>query len=220
MDSYNNNYSNIPTTVRRRKKCFSFSNFFSSFTLENIEYYKPPPAIEGKKTIVLDMDETLIHCAEYEPPDEIESFMIDNYYVYKRPGLDKFLKRTRKNFEIFIFTYGEEQYANPILDVICPFVDHDHRLFRDSCDKHSGKVKKDLDMLGRDKKSLIFVDDSSSASEFSPKNTLRIQRWEGFPFDKALIDWLPPILQQCLEANDVRDVIKNVKVARKPIKII
>ena len=215
VESYNHNIDNVPTTRKRRRKCFSLSSIISPFKFENVEYYKPPPPIAGKKTVVLDMDETLIHCSEYEPSEEIKSFKMDGYFVYKRPGLDKFLKHTRSKFEIFIFTYGEEEYANPILDVICPFVDQEHRLFRDSCEKHSGKVKKDLKMLGRDKKNLIFVDDNQSASEFSPKNTLKIERWEGYPYDRALIDWLPQILSRCFEADDVRDVIKEVKKEQK-----
>ena len=212
-----------PGSLRRR---FSFIANLSS----ELEYIPPSP-IEGKKTLVLDLDETLIHSSEFPPHSNVNFFKIKgtsdyNYkitldetiendnksnsiYVYKRPGLDDFLKYVSKTFEIFIYTYAERFYAEPILNVILPFLDEDHRLYRDSCIKKKGKpVYKDLQMLNRKKTDLIFIDDNDEAYKKHQKNTIVIPTWNGMPSDKALSVWLIPLLKRCNDANDVRDIIQ------------
>lgn len=213
-----------PGLIRRR---LSLASALSS----ELEYVPPDP-IEGKKTLVLDLDETLIHSSEFPPHSNVEYFKIhssnSNYqiildekhdnnnvpqsiFVFKRPGLDEFLQYASKTFEIFIYTYGERYYAEPILDTILPLLDEDHRLYRDSCIKKKGKhVYKDLKMLNRKKSNLIFIDDNDNAYKQHPKNTIVIPTWNGMPSDKVLSSWLTPILKRCNEADDVRDVIKSL----------
>jgi TFIIF-interacting CTD phosphatase-like protein len=118
-------------------------------------------------------------------------------------------------FDTFIFTYGNRGYAEPILDHICPFIDHEHRLYRELCSLESGGVHKDLDIFQRPETDLILVDDSRTTLQFHPRNTILIQKWVGTPMDRALIEWLPPILEKCVNAADVRCVIQCVpKVQR------
>lgn len=72
----------------------------------------PPlmPKYEGKKCLVLDLDETLVH-SSFKPipkPDFIIPVEIDrvihHVYVLKRPFVDEFLLRASKHYEIVIFT--------------------------------------------------------------------------------------------------------------------
>lgn len=70
------------------------------------------------------MDETLIHCIRDEniPYDfkiRIESDNLD-LGINVRPGAYEFLKDLSKLFEIVIFTAGNSEYANPILDILDP----------------------------------------------------------------------------------------------------
>lgn len=167
----------------------------------------------NKKTLVLDLDETLIHSSDFPPHSDILYFKSGEpeFFVHKRPGLDKFLDFVRENFEIFIFTFGDKNYAEPVLDTICPFIDNEHRFYRDSCETKQGRVKKDLSIFKRDKKNIILIDDSNNATTYNPNNTIRISRWKGSPQDDALINWLPPILNECLIAEDVRKVIHKAQ---------
>ncbi|CAJ0761407.1 3540_t:CDS:2 [Entrophospora sp. SA101] len=55
----------------------------------------------GKKCLVLDLDETLVH--NFIVPVEIEN-QIHNVYVIKRPGVDQFLKKMGELYEIVVFT--------------------------------------------------------------------------------------------------------------------
>jgi import inner membrane translocase subunit TIM50 len=166
----------------------------------------------------LDLDETLIHSAAFPPHSKVECFTLGDppLYVFKRPGLDPFLQIARGMFDTFIFTYGDRGYAEPILDRICPFVDADHRLYREQCSVETDRtVHKDLDILKRPETDLILVDDNPRTVQFHPTNTILIQKWQGTPFDRALIDWLPPILECCLKSDDVRTVIKRIPKIRR-----
>jgi RNA polymerase II subunit A small phosphatase-like protein len=60
----------------------------------------------GKKTLVLDLDETLVHSSfkpvpspDYVIPVEIEGRVVD-VYVMKRPHVDHFLKAVGNRFEV------------------------------------------------------------------------------------------------------------------------
>jgi Dullard-like phosphatase family protein len=178
---------------------------------EDIEYYCPPSPIANKKTLVLDLDQTLVHSSTFPPHRSVECFRSGSptFYVFKRPGVDGFLARVRSQFDVFIYTHGCEQYASPILDVICPWVDPSHRLYRSACGGRSGD-RKDLRILARSKRDVILVDDSKAVANDNPANTLLITPWFGVPHDKQLIEWLPAILDRCAAAEDVRPIIKSI----------
>jgi Dullard-like phosphatase family protein len=203
-----------PPTVYyvKEPRHFSLSNALRSLRGECIEYYVPPPPINDKKTLILDVDETLIHSSAFPPHSRVESFRIGDpqFFVFKRPGLDEFLKFVHSNFEIFIYTYAEEQYAKPIIDHLMPWLDEDHRLYRDACGGRRGPHK-DLTIFERSMKNVILVDDSEGVRSVNARNTVTIPRWTGIPSDRALIEMLPPILERCLAADDVRAVIRETQ---------
>jgi TFIIF-interacting CTD phosphatase-like protein len=124
------------------------------------------------------------------------------------------LEETRSSrvlwFEIFIFTNSDRDYADPIIDAILPSVDKEHCMYRDSYELKKGHVYKDIQMFERDTKKLVFIDDNRSYQTFFQETSLRIMRWEGSPFDQQLTQWLILILQRCINAPDVRDVISNI----------
>lgn len=210
------NDSDPISNCRPVQKSFS-DRIRSFFGVEPDTSFHPPNPIEGKKTLILDMDETLIHSAD-DPPDdkEISYFPVGDpiFYVYKRPGLDKFLKFCCRKFDTFIFTSGEREYAEPILNHICPFIDDNHRLYRDLCETNTGKVKKNLSIFQRPKKDLILIDDNIAAIENNPQNAIRIRRWRSNKNDKFLTCWLPPILEKCANTDDVRTIISKVSLQR------
>lgn len=72
-----------------------------------------PPIKEGYKyTLVLDLDETLVHCAPFGKLDgQKESSGEEDMIVYSRPGLHEFLQEMSKYYEIVVFTAGGRAYA-------------------------------------------------------------------------------------------------------------
>ena len=111
------------------------------------------PLPEGyKKTLVLDLDETLIHADinnEFENTDETVMFGTSNRdYEIKipinfmiRPGLKQFLESVSSKYEIIIFTASKQEYADTILNHLDPTKKLiKHRLFRDQCIPLYGKI--------------------------------------------------------------------------------
>jgi CTD small phosphatase-like protein 2 len=63
-----------------------------------------PRELSHKYTLILDMDETLIHFI-----DQTKNFLV-------RPYTDQFLQEMSQYFEIAVFTAGLPDYANWVLD--------------------------------------------------------------------------------------------------------
>ena len=170
----------------------------------------------GKKILVLDMDETLIHKSTFPPHQSIELLPVDfeGCFIFKRPGVDEFLARVTSMFKTYIFTAGEKEYAQPLLDVLCPMIPESRRFYRDSCNTKKGKCKKNLKLLTKNMAEVVLVDDSPNIMKFYPRNVLQITRWNGTPIDACLLEEVLPILEQCARARDVRDVIDNVPKKR------
>ena len=143
-----------------------------------------PPKLSSKKTLVLDLDETLVHSNFIpfpRPSDVIIKIELDNeihdIHVLVRPGVKEFLEKMSKRYELVIFTASLSKYADPLLDIIdkngfCPF-----RLFREHCTLINTSFVKDLKRLGRDLKDIIIVDNSPIAYALNPDNGLPILSW-------------------------------------------
>ncbi|OHT15041.1 NLI interacting factor-like phosphatase family protein [Tritrichomonas foetus] len=206
----------IQATPRRESpnRYNRFQRFIRSFSTQQPPtlYKAPPLPADGRKCLVLDMDETLVHCSPFPPHPSVNYFNIsETEYVYMRPGLEEFMSYAMEHFEVFIYTFAERDYAELVLNTIAPNIDEDHRLYRDSCIVKKSLIIKDLDMLQRKKSKLIFVDDNDKALKVHKENTIVIPMWKGMPNDHALMEWLVPILEMCNNANDTRTVIKNIK---------
>ena len=76
----------------------------------------------GRKCLVLDLDETLVHSQfdkvgnpDYVIPVDIENRTC-NIFVQKRPGAEYFLEEMSKYYEVVIFTASLSKYADPLMD--------------------------------------------------------------------------------------------------------
>ena len=87
-----------------------------------------PPKSESDPpiTLVLDLDETLVHCTVEDVADADLTFPVlfhgINYTVNVRirPFLQEFFKRIHGHFEVVVFTASQRVYANELLDRIDP----------------------------------------------------------------------------------------------------
>jgi len=172
-----------------------------------------PPKNSKKKTLVLDLDETLVHSQFMEFSDksdlviqiEIEN-EIHDIHVKVRPGVKEFLEKMDKIYELVVFTASISKYADPLLDLIdkkgyCPY-----RLFREHCTLINTTFVKDLQRLGRDIKNIIIVDNSPVSYALHPENGLPILTWFEDKSDRELFK-ITPILQFLSSVPDVREYI-------------
>jgi RNA polymerase II subunit A small phosphatase-like protein len=172
----------------------------------------PPiaPEHKGRKCLVLDLDETLVHSsfkilhqADFTIPVEIEG-NYHNVYVIKRPGVDEFMKRVGELYEVVVFTASVSKYGDPLLDQLDIHKVVHHRLFRESCYNHQGNYVKDLSQVGRDLKDTIIIDNSPTSYIFHPQHAVPISSWFSDAHDNELLD-LIPVLED-LAGPNVADV--------------
>ncbi|OMP11721.1 NLI interacting factor [Corchorus capsularis] len=171
---------------------------------------------EIKGTIVLDLDETLIHSILGPPPPRYD-FMVSrdidgttvNFYVLKRPGVDEFLEMISKKYEVVVFTAGHVAYASKVLDILDPKGLISHRFYRDSCKQVRGKFIKDLSGMGRDMRKIVIVDDNPNSFTLQPENGIPIKPFLGDePWDNELMK-LAGFFERCDVFSDMRDAVKK-----------
>lgn len=166
-----------------------------------------------KKTLILDLDETLVH-STIKPVSHHHltvDVMIDGisctFYVIKRPHVDLFLKKMCEWFDVIIFTASMKQYADPLIDQLDPKRMVKGRLFRESCLQKDGNFIKDLSLIGQDLANTIIVDNSPIAYSHNKENALPIENWMGDnPSDDALLN-LIPFLGALRFTSDVRSIL-------------
>ncbi|KAJ3449652.1 scp1-like small phosphatase 4-related [Anaeramoeba flamelloides] len=206
------------------------------FTLldEDEEYsYQPPnllpfPSLdqEGKITLCLDLDQTLISSSFTE--NKFYDFSIEindqgkncTVYVTKRPHLDEFLQECCQMFEVVIFTASLSHYANSILDHLDPKNEMiSHRLFRGSCSNFKEGYLKDLSILGREIEKVAIVDDTPFSYSRHERNAIpakpffvhdNIPKFANWKNDCELIKILQ-ILKKIQHGKNVPNVLDKVK---------
>ncbi|XP_022714578.1 carboxy-terminal domain RNA polymerase II polypeptide A small phosphatase 1-like [Durio zibethinus] len=176
----------------------------------------PPLGSDKKGTIVLDLDETLVHSSLDPPPSRYDfsvSRIMDgvtiNFYVLKRPGVDEFLEMISKKYEVVVFTAGHEAYASKVLDTIDPKGFILHRFYRDSCKHVRGKFVKDLSEMGRNLRKIVIVDDNPKSFALQPENGIPIKPFFGDElWDRELMK-LAGFFERCDVFQDMRDAVKQ-----------
>ena len=199
---------NLPTVSSNSKKDIR-GNTSNSFCLEDedpyfilqplkIEKYLPEKSPDARNlTLVLDLDETLVHFTENE----------SNGKFLVRPFAREFLIRLSQFFELVVFTAALKDYADWILDRIDTSGHIKYRLYRDHTTLQNGVYLKDLSRLNRDLSRMIIVDNNPDNFQMQPQNGIYIKSWYEDPSDMAL-KHLASLLIKVAESGD-----KDVRIA-------
>lgn len=173
---------------------------------EPLPVVQPPYLPEAKDpncyTLVLDLDETLVHY--YEVKGE------GNFRI--RPGCEKFLKEMAEIYEVVIFTAAMQDYADWVLDSIDRPGYISYRLYRQHASPTGMVFVKDLSRIGRPLHKTIIVDNVAENFSLQPDNGIFIKSWFEDPSDTALHE-LAPLLKQIVEkkVKDVREALRKFR---------
>lgn len=135
-----------------------------------------------QKTLILDLDETLIHSmskgGRMSSGHMVEVRLNTTYvgvggqatigpqhpilyYVHKRPHCDEFLRRVSKWYNLVVFTASVQEYADPVID----WLEADRKYFsaryyRQHCTFRHGAFIKDLSSVEPDLSKVMILDNS------------------------------------------------------------
>ena len=190
---------------------------------DSVENSLLPPSISNRKTVFLDLDETLVHSKTSPPPEKFDFVVrpvIDgepmDFYVRKRPGIDELLEALALKYEVVVFTAALKEYASLVVDRLDRNGLISHRLYRDSCRNVEGKLVKDLGFVGRDLKKVVIVDDNPVSFSNQPENAILIKPFVDDVCDREL--WkLRGFFDGCDCFDDMRDAVKHyaAKIERR-----
>eukprot|EP00792_Barthelona_sp_PAP020_P008062 TRINITY_DN3193_c4_g11_i1.p1 TRINITY_DN3193_c4_g11~~TRINITY_DN3193_c4_g11_i1.p1 ORF type:complete len:396 (+),score=89.08 TRINITY_DN3193_c4_g11_i1:46-1188(+) len=176
-----------------------------------------------KSTLVLDLDETLVHSIDMSDIGQVETtdFSGFDYFDFRvsgwpmrcilRPGLTCFLKDLSKIFEIIVFTAGMQEYADIVIDRIDPdrrFIQH--RLYREHCNQIDNYTYlKDIRVCNRNLNTTIIVENSLVAVRWHLDNAVIIRSFFAHKDQKKdnSLKLVQKILLEAIEGNKVQNYL-------------
>lgn len=177
------------------------------------------PVQQGKQTLVLDLDETLIHSTFSKRNAAVPKggFRVDcdwdSYDVKLRPGLETFLKELAKVYELVLYTAGTRDYAEPIIKHIDPNNLFKFKFYKDAClDTFWGPLKS-LKQLKARNKDTFAIDDRGRFG--SKKSVILIPAYWGAEGDDVLVHLLPKLLDGPLSHEKIKRINKDYIHASK-----
>ena len=174
--------------------------------------FKPQPApyvhtINHKKyTLILDLDETLVH---FKPNEDN-----DGEGVLKvRPGITEFLDEMDKYYELIIFSGATQDYANLLIDAIEENkIYFEHRFYREHMIIIDNEFVKDLTRIGRPLDKIIIVDNLPQNFRLQKENGINIKSfWGEDIYDDALINLTIILAKIAQEGGDIRKGLEKYR---------
>lgn len=186
---------------RLNKRIGSLFTFFSEPVFEKLLPPPPPEAYRRPLTLVLTLDDLLIH----------SSWDAKNgWRTAKRPGLDYFLGYLLQYYEIVVFGLEYQMYLERTVAKLDPLRAYiQYALFREACRYKDGKLIKDLSLLNRDLGKTVAIDVNSEHMALNEDNAIILKPWDGTP-DDTLVSLIPMLEYLATQPiKDVRPILKT-----------
>lgn len=164
-----------------------------------------------KLTVVLDMDETLLHVTQRD----------DNQVdVISRPDVYWFLHYIMKKYDVILYTAGTEEYATNVLRILDPAYHIKNRYFRQHTIRiKSGMHTKSLGLFDNDLSRIVLVDNSYVSFMFDPDNGIPIKSFYGDDVNDQELRRIATILSMLEDVEDVRVVLRSMFGIKQHLQI-
>ena len=192
---------------------------------ENNNHFLLPKIKNNKYTLVVDLDETLIYSQKtYYYKYKNSNINIPKTNLILRPGLNEFLHDMKSLFELVIFSSGTPDYVDPIVKMIEKNEKYfDYILYRQhiTVDEEGDNIK-NLNIIGRDLKNVIIIDDIAKYFKLQKENGICIKPFYGNIISdrktlKTLDDVLQKIRADVEESKDIRISLEKYRDLLSPI---
>ncbi|CAK91803.1 unnamed protein product (macronuclear) [Paramecium tetraurelia] len=185
--------------------------------IESKKVYLNEITPKKEKTLILDLDETLIHsCTPRENPQVYVTAIGDfgeeaKIGINIRPYTSLFLSSLSQFYTIYIYTASSQAYAQAIIGYLDPKKQYiSGVLSRNNCmETKNGFFIKDLRLIGNKQlKDMLIIDNLAHSFGFQIENGIPIMEWHNDQNDqelKALIDYL----KEAVNYPDIREYNTN-----------
>ena len=183
--------------------------------LDRFSFITLPDRLEREiGTIVLDLDETLIHAeprVQGKDYDHIVELTRGKLGVFIRPFLTEFLEHLSRRFELVLYTASGNVYA----DKMRMLIDPDERFFRsylsrrDCVQFKNAHIKCINNFSNRETKEILIIDNALYAFPFNHEQKLLIRPFFGEKDDCELLKVLRFIKRFLLNKRDVKEIFEN-----------
>jgi Dullard-like phosphatase family protein len=207
-------------------------------------FLSSPRQASTPATILLDLDETLVFCVfanleeqESSRGDPSFSFHIDQpnakeeihvwyrrVHCWVRDGVEDFLERLCRNYEVVIFTAALRPYALPLVAALEKWLENQGVrgvhfqavLTRECCTPATYKSQrvfvKDLSRIGRDLSSLLLVDNCPLSFQLQAENGILVPSFVGSePADRHVLANVLNIIRSVASQPDIRIALQKYK---------
>ncbi len=170
----------------------------------NPNYFLPSRDPKYDFTLVIDLDETLIHFKRSSDLNSKKGILVF------RPYLFYFLSLMKKEYELVLFSFGNEKYVDPIINMIEKKEKYfSYRLYRRHAILSGKNFVKDLSKLGRDLKTILIIDNLPQAFKLQKENGIWVKAFYGDCKGdnetlKNLGDLLERIKYDAMKTKDIR----------------
>lgn len=198
----NNFYYNIENNIYENDEdgtnAYEIMQMLKDYEINKVDAPFLVTPSKKKYTLVLDLDETLIHLRQKKDIINIKNdinikvnntsdYFCDNYdknsnkYLLQfRVGLFSFLTILKPFYEIISFTSATREYADVIINEIeknRKFFDH--KFYREHTVIYKDTFVKDISRIGRDMKKIIIIDNNERNFVLNKENGIKIAPYYG-----------------------------------------
>ena len=198
----NNFYYNIENNIYENDEdgtnAYEIMQMLKDYEINKIDAPFIVSAPKKKYTLVLDLDETLIHLRQKKDVINIKNdvnikinntsdYFYENYdknsnkYLLQfRVGLFSFLTILKPFYEIISFTSATREYADVIINEIEKSRKYfDHKFYREHTVIYKDTFVKDISRIGRDMKKIIIIDNNERNFILNKENGIKIAPYYG-----------------------------------------